>query len=224
VQNLALDFTTAITFFVGENGSGKSTLLEAIAMLSQLPIAGGGRSDTGSTFAPDDDDTLAYALRGVFRKTPKDGYFLRAEFLAHFAQLLDHRNADPTFLGDAYGHYGGKSLLNQSHGESFLSVLQNRVTSGLFLFDEPEAALSPQRQLTLLLLIDRILKVNSDAQFIIATHSPILLTFPGASIVSFDDPGLPLITFEDTSHYKITRQLLVNPEQYWRHLREDDSA
>jgi predicted ATPase len=219
LPTLDLQFKTAVTFFVGENGSGKSTLLEAIASLCRLPVSGGGRNELSSRHAPEDDSTLAKVVRPSFRRQPRDGFFLRAEFAAHFASLLDERKADPDFSGNPYAWYGGRSLHMQSHGEAFLAILQNRIRNGVFLLDEPESALSPQRQLALLLLIHDLVD-QGDSQFIIATHSPLLMTFPRAEIISFDDASLSPISLEDTSHYQITRGMLDDPSRYWQYLME----
>lgn len=215
--NLDLHFEVPVTFFVGENGSGKSTLLEAIAALCRLPVAGGGRNELSGNHGPENESALSRVLRPSFRRQPRDGFFLRAEFAAHFASLLDTRKSDPDFHGDPYSRYGGRSLHVQSHGEAFLSILQNRVEEGIFLFDEPEAALSPQRQLALLVLIHGLVE-RGNSQFIIATHSPLLMTYPGAQIVSFDGLDLRVISLEETSHYQITRGILEQPERYWNHL------
>jgi len=218
LQHLDRTISSAVTIFVGENGSGKSTLLEAIAVLSRLPVSGGARADLGAGHAPQERSALADVLRPSFRRQPRDGYFLRAEFQAHFASLLDARAADPEFGRDPYTLYGGKSLHSRSHGEAFLAVIQSRFEEGLFLLDEPEAALSPQRQLVLLAQMHALVEAGS-AQFLIATHSPILMTYPDAELVSFDDPALPSVNLEDTSHFQITRGMLENPTRYWRHLR-----
>lgn len=225
VEGLDLPLTAPVTFFVGENGSGKSTLLEAIAALSRLPVSGGSRSDLGAAHGPESDSELAKALRPTFVRHAPDGYFLRAELHAHFASLLDERSRDPLFLrsGNPYDHYGGRSLHGRSHGEAFLAIIQNRFHRGLFLLDEPESALSPQRQLSLLVRMSEMVDAGG-AQFIIATHSPILMTFPGASIVSFDEPRLPTIPLEQTSHYQLTRDILNSPATYWKHLRRRDPA
>ncbi|MCA9594074.1 MAG: AAA family ATPase [Myxococcales bacterium] len=219
VGQLDLTFTAPVTFFVGENGSGKSTLLEAIAALNRLPVSGGARSDLGARHGPDTDSALSFALRPAFTRRAPDGYFLRSEFHAHFASLLDQRSDDPWFrmTGDPYEHYGGGSLHRRSHGEAFLSVVLNRFQRGIFLLDEPESALSPQRQLSLLLQMRTLARAGT-AQFVIATHSPILLTYPGAQIVSFDQPSLPTVSLHETSHYQLTRQVLQDPEGFWRHL------
>ena len=218
VRGLSIEFRSAVTFFVGENGSGKSTVIEAIASLSRLPVSGGGRNELSGTHGPDRVSPLAPALRPIFRRKPPDAYFLRAEMQAHFASLLDERRDDPDFWGDPYARYGGQSLHSRSHGEAFLAILQHRIRSGLLLFDEPESALSPQRQLALLAQM-AILTASGRSQFIIATHSPILLTFPGAQILSFDGETVQPIALEDTSHYQITKGILQNPAVYWQHLQ-----
>ncbi|TWU44722.1 Cobalt import ATP-binding protein CbiO [Rubripirellula tenax] len=220
-RNLHLDFDSPVTFFVGENGSGKSTLLEAMAVLARLPISGGGLNESGSNHAFAERSVLAESLRLAFIKQPKDRYFFRAETQAHFASLLEQRRNDPDFGGDPYMRYGGRSLHEMSHGEAFLSIMQNRFEHGLFLMDEPESALSPQRQLALLALMHKLVR-SGRSQFFIATHSPILLTFPGATIISFDVGKLERIAIEDTTHFQITRDLLNNPEMYWRHLAKPD--
>ena len=220
IQELDLQFDNTVTFFVGENGSGKSTLLEAIAQMSGFPVWGGGRNDLTDRFGPERESELAQALYPHFRKRPRDGYFFRAEYYAQFASLLDQRVKDRDFKGDPYGRYGGQSLHTRSHGESFMALIQNRLTDGLFLLDEPESALSPQRQLTLLAtMVDRVRKGNS--QFIIATHSPIMLTFPGAKVISFDAEQLEPIDFRETHHYQLTQDLLNHPDRYWQHLIKD---
>lgn len=219
LPNLNLRFDTPVTFFVGENGSGKSSLLEALAVLAGLPAGGGGTNELAAGHGVEGGNTLASLVRVAFKQRPKDGYFFRAELQAHFASLLDQRRDDPDFEGNPYKRYGGRSLHTLSHGEAFLAMMQNRFSEDLFLLDEPESALSPQRQLALLAIISDWTR-HGRAQFIIATHSPILLTFPGATIVSFDEPSLPRITLQDTSHYQITHGILTSPESYWQHLRD----
>lgn len=220
IRTLDITFSSDVTFVVGENGTGKSTVIEAIAALCRLPVSGGSRNDLGAGHGPESDSLLARALRPAFRKRPPDAYFLRAEFQGHFASLLDARKADPDFMTsghDPYAVYGGRSLYTRSHGEAFLAILQNRIRSGLLLFDEPESALSPQRQLVLLAHMAQLTAAGR-SQFIIATHSPILLTFPGARILSFDGPAIHEVLLDETSHYQITRGILDHPEHYWRHL------
>lgn len=223
LPHLHLRFQQPVAFFVGENGTGKSTLLEAIAALCGLPVSGGSRQERDAAHGPDRESPLSFALRPAFRKRPRDGFFLRAEFQALFASLLDDRAQDPDFPGDPFARYGGRSLHHRSHGEAFLAILQHRISHGLWLLDEPESALSPQRQLALLAQMHALTEQGA-AQFIVATHSPILLTFPEAEIFAFDEPDLPSIALADTAHYQITKGILQNPERYWQHLLAEGAA
>lgn len=219
VRGLSLTFTTPVTFLVGENGSGKTTLLEAIADLCRLPIRGGGRTELASNLATAERSALARALRPSFRARPWDGYFVRAENLGRLADLLEQREQDPDFLGDPYFAYGGRSLHQQSHGEGFIALFEHRLQAGgIFLMDEPEAALSPQRQLALLAQLYAFVAAGQ-TQLIIATHSPVLMTFPGATLLEIRDGTLARTSLEETRHYQITRGILEAPERYWRHLR-----
>ena len=223
VKGLDLQFEQPVTFFVGENGSGKSTLIEALAELCGLPVGGGGRTELADLRVHHNRSDLAPLLRAAFQKKPRSGYFFRAEFQARFADLLEEREADPDFIADPYARYGGRSLHTRSHGEAFLSMFASWMNPGLILMDEPEAALSPQRQLTLLVQMAKLLRGNN-AQFFIATHSPIILTFPDAALLAFDGGRIVPTRLEDTSHYQITKGLLDHPERYWRYLlREDES-
>jgi predicted ATPase len=221
VRDLDLTLRKPVTCFVGENGSGKSTLIEAIAEACGLPIWGGSRNEAANRHGPDERAALGSALRFAFSRRPRDGYFFRAEFQANFASLLDERQDDPDFWGDPYTRYGGRSLHAQSHGEAFLAIMLNRMRSGMFIMDEPESALSPQRQLALLARMAELVRAGK-SQFVIATHSPILLTFPDADIVSFDEAPLRSVRLEETSHYRITRGILEDPQSYWRHLLKDE--
>ena len=208
-----LDFNSNITFFVGENGTGKSTLLESIAIAYGFNPEGGNRNFNFSTM---DSHSELHQVLTVIKGTsrPRSNFFLRAESFYNVASKIeDYRDGDD--YNAYYKSYGGKSLHEQSHGESFLSLIQNRFTSkGLYILDEPEAALSPQRQLTLLMLIYNL--AQQGTQFLIASHSPILLGTPGASILSFDNGGIREISYEETESYQITelfinsRQLLLN--------------
>jgi predicted ATPase len=204
---------------VGENGSGKSTLIEGIASVCRLPVSGGGRQDLSAQHGPRGETSLAAALRPRFRQQPRDAYFFRGEFSAHFASLLDQRRDDPDFWGDPYASYGGKSLHSRSHGEGYLTLMNERIgEDGIYLLDEPEAALSPQRQLALLALLADRLRVDS-TQFIIATHSPILMTLPGAEILLINGALISPTPLEETEHYQVTKAVLQNPSQFWKHLK-----
>jgi predicted ATPase len=220
VPNLNVSFTGPVTFFVGENGSGKSTVLEAIASLCGFPASGGGRNELADLRAPHAHSELAPFVRGAFRRRPPAGYFFRAEYQAHFASLLEQRRDDPAFRGDPFARYGGRSLHARSHGEAFLEVFSAWLTPGMILMDEPEAALSPQRQLVLLSKMAELAR-TSTVQFIVATHSPIILTFPRATLLSFDGGDIAPIALEDTSHFHITKGILDSPQRYWKHLLDD---
>lgn len=220
LQNgLELELSAPVTLLVGENGSGKSTLLEALAWAVGFNSQGGNRDHR---FAEGDEGhALGRALHLSWRQRVTEGFFLRAETFFNFASYLES-------VGSTFSSYGGQSLHAQSHGEAFLSLFQHRFEYGLYLLDEPEAALSPQRQLTFLGILHS-LTTPRVAQFIIATHSPMLLTFPGATILSLDGGGVRQVAFPDTEHYRITKDFLNAPERFYRHLfakddRTDDSA
>jgi predicted ATPase len=198
-----LEFHPAVTFFIGENGSGKSTLLEAIALKLGFNAEGGGKNFNFATRATHSNLHEFIRLeRGIGHAT--DNYFLRAESFYNLASEIDD-------LGVEYG-YGKKSLHQQSHGEAFLSLLTNRLQGdGIYLFDEPEAALSPQRQLSVLTLLHRL--VYHQSQMVIATHSPILLAYPNAKIYQFAAGGITEINYTDTEHYQITKDFLNRHER-----------
>jgi len=219
-ERLSLEFSTPLTLFMGENGSGKTTLLEAIAGLCGLPIGGGGRTELASdlVFRSGPHARLLSALRPSFLARPRDGYFVRAENLVRLADLLEERARDPDFRANPYSSYGGRSLHTRSHGEAFLSIFEHRLhAGGVLVMDEPEAALSPQRQLTLLAHLQAFLQ-SGTTQVFIATHSPILMTFPGATLLEVSQTGIAPVRLEDTSHYHVTRGILEHPERYWKHL------
>lgn len=215
MRNLRIEFKTPVTFIVGENGTGKSTLMEGLVDLANLPIRGGGKNELSDHGG---ESELAPYLRSSWSQRPGHGYFFRAEYEERFATLLDQRNEDPDFWDDPYRRFGGRSLHQRSHGEAFLAMMKAWMYPGIMFMDEPESALSPQRQLTLLTYISDLV-ADRDTQFIIATHSPILMTFPGATILSLDGGEIRQVTLEETPHYQITRGILEAPERYWKHLR-----
>ena len=214
----ALSFNSNVTFFVGENGTGKSTLLEAIAVAYGFNAEGGSKNFTFSTNATHSE--LFGHIEIAKRNYPRDGFFLRAESLYNVATNIDDMDKEISFDPFVIESYGGVSLHNQSHGESFLSIVQNRFFgNGIYILDEPEAALSPMRQLTLLAEINKL--VNKNSQFIIATHSPILMAFPNAEILEFSSNGIKSIDYKETEHYKVTKGFLDNPEKMLHYLMKD---
>jgi predicted ATPase len=219
-----LDFRSRDTFFAGENGTGKSTLLEAIAAHIGFGREGGNRDMSHeSTDSVHAVDPLVRALRLSFDKRSGEGFYFRAESLYSWASRIDELDSDSAGAGFIRDAYGGISLHSRSHGETFFTVLDHKFRrSGLFLLDEPEAALSPQRQLSFLILIRDTLRDNKDAQFIISTHSPVLLGYPGASILSFDDGLVHEIPYEETEPMQIVRRFTTDPESFLEELFRDD--
>ena len=187
----------SVTFLVGENGSGKSTLLEAIAVACGFNAEGGTRAFNFATRASHSSlHQYLLVVRGA--RTPPDGFFLRAESLFNVATQVEQLGVTG---------YGDRSLHEQSHGESFMALMTNRFSGdGLYLMDEPEAALSPSRQLSLLSLMHRF--VRRGAQLVVATHSPILMAYPNATILELGEPGIRTVRYEDTEHYSVTRDFL----------------
>lgn len=215
--NIHLSFQSPITFFVGENGSGKSTLLEAIAIGSGFNSSGGSRNTLNEQRKSESE--LHEHLIFSWRKKLFDGFFLRAESFFNFASFLEEWERETG--RDFHAPYGGKSLHEQSHGESFIALAKNRFKKGLFILDEPEAALSPTRQLTLLSLMHKLI-AEGQSQFIIASHSPIILSYPNATILEFSDKGLRKVAYEDTEHFRVTKDFLNGREAFFRHLFTDD--
>lgn len=210
-----LDFDSDVTFLIGENGTGKSTLLEAIAVACGFNAEGGTKNfnfSTRLTHSP-----LHKYLTISRNRYAKDGFFLRAESFYNVASNIDDLDDYPSMGPALIDSYGGVSLHRQSHGESFMSLVQNRFGgNGLYLLDEPEAALSPVRLMTLLAEIHGL--VGKDSQFIIATHSPILMAYPSAKIYQLAETGISAVNYVETEHYKITRQFLENPQRMLRYL------
>lgn len=233
----SMSFTTPVTVFVGENGSGKSTLLKALAIKLNLPAIGSNDLERDETL--EGVKAFGEAIITSWKKKAYRGFFFRAEDYFGFVKRL--RNIDQEFKGDivdfekqlsgtglklAVGAVHGQKeallrkygdLTEVSHGEGFLKVLQGRLQAeGIYLIDEPEAALSPQRQLALFSLIKN-LSENHSCQFIIATHSPILMTLPNATIYQFSD-SIQKVNYEDTEHFTIMKNFLNNPEAFLRYL------
>jgi predicted ATPase len=211
-----LEFHRDVTFIVGENGCGKSTLLEAIAVAMGFNAEGGSRNFGFSTRAS--HSGLYKYLRLV--RSPRryrDGFFLRAESYFNLATNIEDMDAVPAFAPPIINSYGGVSLHEQSHGESFLALLFQRFSgNGLYILDEPEAALSPTRQLKALGRIHQLVKRNS--QFIIATHSPVLMAYPNAKLYILDATGFKETRYEETEHFAVTREFLNNPKRMLEEL------
>jgi predicted ATPase len=210
-----IDLHPKVTFFVGENGSGKSTVLEAIAVSLGFNAEGGSKNfNFGTRRSHSVLNEYLRIAKGV--KRPRTGFFLRAESFFNVAteiERLDEGPGGPPVINS----YGGRSLHEQSHGESFLALMLERFSGqGLYILDEPEAALSPQRQLAVLSRMHDL--VLDESQFIIATHSPILMAYPDACIYRCDKDGLTQVAYQDTDHFKVTREFLANPERMLRVL------
>jgi predicted ATPase len=219
-----IDFHPKVTFIVGENGSGKSTLVEALAVAWGFNAEGGSKNFRFNTHPS--NSSLHNLLRLIkSTRRARDGFFLRAESYFNVAtniQALDGADGEDDVISSArppriIDSYGGKSLHEQSHGESFLALLEKRLRGkGLYIFDEPEAALSPTRQLSMLVRMHEL--VAAQSQFIIATHSPILMAYPDAWIYQLGSTGLERVSYEDTEHFALTRNFLNRHEDVLRQL------
>jgi predicted ATPase len=197
-----------VTFFIGENGTGKSTLLEAIAVAAGFNAEGGSKNFRFVTRVSHSPlhEYLQLVRSGV---RPRDGYFLRAESFYNVATAADDYGVNQA--------YGGESLHAQSHGESFMALVLHRLQgNGLYLFDEPEAALSPTRQLSIMVAMQEL--VERGSQFVIATHAPILLGYPGAEILHFGAGPISPVEYKETEHYVVTRAFLERPQQMLREM------
>lgn len=210
----SLEFHPKVTFIIGENGSGKSTLLEAIATAWGFNPEGGTKNFNFATRSSHSNLHEYFRLAKSFRKA-KDGFFLRAESFYNVASNIDQLDEGPGGPPIKLS-YGGKSLHHQSHGESFFSLMTHRFGgNGLYILDEPEAALSPTRQMAMLARIHQL--VEQDSQFIIATHSPIILSYPQARIYELKNGYLNVCNYEDTEHYSVSKAFLNN----YRKLLDD---
>lgn len=205
-----LDFHPNVTFIVGENGTGKSTILEAIAVAYGFNAEGGTKNFNFSTKDTHSElNKYIRLVKGI--KRPQDGFYLRAESFYNVATNIDELDSDLSFGPPLIDSYGGRSLHEQSHGESFFAVFLNRFGgNGIYILDEPEAALSPTRQMSMITRMHELVKQGS--QFIIATHSPILMAYPEARIYQVKE-DIEIVEYEDTEHYQITRTFLNNTQK-----------
>jgi predicted ATPase len=210
------EFHKPVTFIIGENGTGKSSLLEAFAVCAGFNPEGGTKNFNFATMASH-SDFHKYLKISRTPNREKDGFFFRAESYYNMASEMEKLDAIVCNAPPIKASYGGKSLHEQSHGESFLAMLQHRLGgNGLYIFDEPEAALSPMRMLTLLARIDDLVKNNS--QFIISTHSPILMAYPNAEIYEINDGKLQKTVWNKCMHVLITQYFLQNPQKMLKEL------
>lgn len=211
-----LELHPSVTFIIGENGTGKSTLLEAIAVAYGFNPEGGTKNfcfETRSSHS----DLHQYIRIAKNYKRPKDGFFLRAESFYNVATNIDELDEEPGIGPPIKNSYGGKSLHAQSHGESFFSLMIHRFGgNGLYILDEPEAALSPNRQMAMLTRMHELIQSNS--QFIIATHSPIIMAYPNANIYNISEKGLEPIDYTETEHYQVTKLFLNKHEKMLQEL------
>lgn len=206
-----LDLHPRVNFFIGDNGSGKSTLLEAIAVALGFNAEGGSKNFSFGT-RPSHSDLHQHLRIAKGIRRPRDGYFLRAESFFNVATEIEKMDEEPCPAPPIINSYGGRSLHEQSHGESFMALMMERFGGqGLYILDEPEAALSPQRQLATLARMRDL--VEEKSQFIIATHSPILMAYPDATIFHCGKDGIAPIAYRDTEHYRVTRDFLMDPQR-----------
>ncbi len=222
VRNLSrIELHPAVTFLIGENGTGKSTLIEAVAVAWGYNPEGGSKNFRFGTWASHSElNEYLRFVRGMRR--PKDGFFLRAESFYNVGSEIDRLDSEPSFGPPIKDSYGGRSLHDQSHGEAFFSLFVERFGGeGLYILDEPEAALSPQRQMAFLTRLHELVELGS--QFLIATHSPIIMAYPNAKILLLDDNGLSPIRYTETDHYRVTRQFLSKHDKMLELLLANDS-
>lgn len=219
LKSNSIKFNKPVTFIIGENGIGKSTLIEGLAVALGFNPEGGSKNFNFSTENSHSDlHEYLSVRRGL--KQPRDGFFLRAESFYNVASNIDQMDRMPAADPPIIDSYGGVSLHAQSHGESFIALTENRFGGrGLFILDEPGAALSPMRIMRLMCNIEHLVK--QDSQFIISTHSPILITFPDADVYEITHDGVNLVSYAQTEHFKITKQFLNNPERMHKYLFEE---
>lgn len=220
VKNLkemgGLRFRRNVTFLVGENGVGKSTLVEGIAVAMGFNPEGG---TVNFSFSTRESHSELYRYLTVARgyRKHRDGFFLRAESFYNVATNIDEMDEEPGLGEKVAASYGGVSLHRQSHGESFMALVENRFGgNGLYILDEPEAALSPMRLMRLMCYMQEL--VNKDSQFIISTHSPVLMTFPGAEVLEITEDGIDSVDYKKTEHFIVTKRFMDAPEQMLQSL------
>jgi len=213
-----ITFHPSVTYIIGENGMGKSTLLEGIAIALGFNPEGGTLNFNFSSYDSHSNlDEYLQIIKGVNRA--KDSFFFRAETFYNIATNIEELDKEPLSGPKIIDSYGGKSLHEQSHGESFFAAFMERFQgNGLYILDEPEAALSPLRQMSMLARMNEL--VNQGSQFIISTHSPVIMAYPNAKIIQLTENGMSDTKLEDTNHYSIMKQFFENKDRLLHHLFE----
>lgn len=213
-KEIVVEFKTPITFIVGENGAGKSTFLEGLASAVGFNIMGGNANHNYGMF---EQYNIEEILKLKWNLKTKKGFFFRAESFFNFSNYIDNLMDEDLGLKDAYG---GKKLIEQSHGESFLSLFKTRFRDGLFILDEPESALSPERQLSLISILSNLTQ-HCNAQFIITTHSPILITTPNSTIYEIDNDSFIEKKYDETKQFELYKSFINNPDRYLHYLTKE---
>lgn len=216
--NKSVLFNKPITFITGDNGSGKSTLLENLAVKVGFNITGGNKNHSYQNHGVNDNLDIANCMQLTWNIKTCEGFFFRAESFFDFVKYIDKLAEDNGNY--VFSPYGGKSLQNQSHGESFLSLFQNKFNKGLFILDEPEAALSPEKQLALLNVLNNLASTDK-CQFIIATHSPILIACPNSETYEITNGNLIKTDYKSTKQFQFYKDFINSPERFLKYLFND---
>lgn len=213
-----MEFKKPITFIIGDNGTGKSTLLESIAYKIGFNVLGGNKNHSYYNSKVNDNLKLADNMKLIWNNKTSNGFFFRAESFLNFSEYLEDMAIENG--KGMFSAYGGKSLIKQSHGESFLALFQNKFQDGIFILDEPEAALSAERQLSLIAIISDLCR-SGKCQFIIATHSPLLITLPNSQIYEINGDKLEQKKYDETKQFSLYKNYLNAPEKYLKYLIEE---
>lgn len=217
-NGLKMEFKKPITFIIGDNGTGKSTLLESIAYKIGFNVLGGNKNHSYYNSKVNDNLKLADNMKLIWDNKTSNGFFFRAESFLNFSEYLEDMAIENG--KGMFSAYGGKSLIKQSHGESFLALFQNKFQDGIFILDEPEAALSAERQLSLIAIISDLCR-SGKCQFIIATHSPLLITLPNSQIYEVNGDKLEQKKYDETKQFSLYKNYLNAPEKYLKYLVEE---
>ncbi len=218
-NGLSINFKTPITFILGENGSGKSTFLESLAYNAGFNVLGGNKNHSYTNAEIFDNIKLADEMELKWNLKTSLGFFFRAESFINFTGYIENLALENGKI--AFSPYGGKSLQKLSHGEAFLSLFQNKFKEGLFILDEPESALSIERQFALISILNQLTN-SGKCQFIIATHSPILITMPNATVYEIENNSIYEKKYDETKQFQLYKQFINHPEQFLKHLTKKE--